>query len=71
MFVKTQLTCYKKTRYAKYFEIIGDTKTHFGACTSCATLASQEENQTEQMSSSCGCQFSQHPILISSRNLSE
>jgi len=45
----------QKTRYAKYFEIIGDTKTHFGAFTSCATLASQEENQTEQMSSSCGC----------------
>ena len=45
----------QKTRYAKYFEIIGDTKTHFGVFTGCATLASEEENKTEQLSSSCGC----------------
>ena len=45
----------QKTRYAPYFEIIGDTKTHFGVFTGCATLASEEENKTEESNSSCGC----------------
>ncbi len=44
-----------KTRYKKYFEIIGDTTKHFGEFTGCATLASEEEENSSQGISSCGC----------------
>jgi len=46
-----------KTRYRDYFEIIGDTKIHFGAFSGCATLATQEEKDknTEGDISTCGC----------------
>lgn len=44
-----------KTRYKKYFEIIGNTDIHFGEFTGCATLASTIENEKKETTSSCGC----------------
>ena len=45
-----------RTRYKDYFEIIGNTDTHFGEFTGCATLASEaEENTSTGGESSCGC----------------
>jgi hypothetical protein len=46
-----------KTRYKNYFEIIGDTKIHFGAFSGCATLATLEaqNNNTTGDISTCGC----------------
>mgnify|MGYP000473965285 CR=1 FL=1 len=46
-----------KTRYKKYFEIIGNTNIHFGEFKGCATLASEYENESNQKDNdlSCGC----------------
>jgi len=46
-----------KTRYQKYFDIIGNTDVHFGEFRGCATLASQEEMESNQKDNdlSCGC----------------
>ena len=45
----------ENTRYAEYFEIIGDTKQHFGEFIGCETIASslKKEEQTAQSSSGC------------------
>ncbi len=46
-----------ETRYKNYFEVIGDTKQHFGEFLGCATLATQErqkiESETNITSSGC------------------
>lgn len=42
-----------KTRYKEYFEIIGNTKRHFGEFVGCETLASAEEKAKEIPSGSC------------------
>jgi len=46
-----------KTRYKKYFDIIGNTDIHFGEFKGCATLASVYENEskTSENDLSCGC----------------
>lgn len=45
-----------KTRYAKYFDIVGDTSQHFGEFLACATLAASEHKTEEQSSSMfCNC----------------
>ena len=46
-----------KTRYKDYFEIIGDTSTHFGEFTGCETLATTQKKAKEQNSNDldCGC----------------
>jgi len=45
-----------KTRYKDYFEIIGNTDTHFGEFKGCATLASEYENESQnEKDLSCGC----------------
>jgi hypothetical protein len=46
-----------KTRYKKYFDIIGDTKIHFGEFKGCATLASEYENESKTQTNDllCAC----------------
>jgi len=46
-----------KTRYKKYFEIIGNTDIHFGEFKGCETLATAYENESNKEGNdlSCGC----------------
>ncbi len=44
-----------KTRYHKYFEIIGDFSTHYGEFTNCGTSIQNEGTTQTITKSSCGC----------------
>ncbi len=44
-----------KTRYKKYFEIIGDTSTHYGEFKGCETLATTYEKESKESDLSNGC----------------
>ena len=45
-----------KTRYKEYFEIVGNTQTHFGEFKGCATLATEYEKESQTEGDlSCGC----------------
>lgn len=44
-----------KTRYKKYFEIIGTSDIHFGEFKGCATLASQNQQEQTPKDFTCGC----------------
>ncbi len=52
---KNTASMLEDTRYGKYFEILGNTKQHFGEFVGCATLSAQELHDTKSNTGAIAC----------------